>query len=423
MQDLPADIKQTLTTKFNLNPQEWDIVDGNADIALMHYRVNRGKNYQQDSPAHPDVRGWVVDVHNLKLVAKSFPYTPAITLDQIDSDTIVDDNGQVYRFDKPMYKEGFEGTTIRVFRHAGKTYYSSHRRLDTSKSRWGSSIPFRQMYDELGGPHDLFDESKAYSPHCYVFLVVHPDVAHVSQKDIGNGWVQFLHRVTSYSKDNCPYPIDQVDWTVKELEPQKTISRQEANQVLKDGGFVIVSKSDGFAVKINSSDYSFRSNVRNNDPNLLHRFNELVDEVDLLEGINTKGVRTDGVPGRRAEQVARAYVALKMAVAPHLKGQVDKIHKDYLELRPMLLAWILQLEESEQLNDDNVPPRVASLVARARRDSKQLHRNKNTGQLNTPEEQYRANLMRLLWSERSASLYSIFKGKKQYEFVLNSHED
>lgn len=416
--------KQLLSVHFGLNPQEYDIVDTDGDLAMMHYRVNRSFDPRLDRPSHPDVRGWVVDTKTMQLVAKSFPYTPGVTLDELEEReelTIIDDAGTRHLFRKPLIKEGFEGTTIRVFRHGGKTYYASHRRLDTSKSRWGSSIPFRQMYDDLGGRHDLFDETKLYSPYCYVFLVVHPDVAHVSQQDIGKGHIQFLHCVSCYDKDTCKYPTEQVDWQKRSLDSPPALSLEQANDVLSKGGFLIVSKEDGDAIKVLSNDYLFRSTIRNNDPNLLHRLNELVDEVDLLASVEP--IKAAKIPQKRQQDILRAYTALRMAVSPHLKDTVDKVYLDYLNLRPSLHSWILELEESNLLEEDNVPPRVGSLVHKARRLAQQLQYNRELKRRNTSEEQYKINLLNLLWKETAASLYSLYKGKKLYDFARAEQEN
>jgi hypothetical protein len=405
--------KKELSIKFNLHPQEWDIVDQDNDLIVMHYRTNHSWDPRLDRPSHPEVRGWVYDTAKDIIVAKSFPYTPVVTLDKLTGFDLVDETGVSHRFVNPIVKEGFEGTTIRVFRHGGKTYYASHRRLDTSKSRWGSSIPFLQMYNELGGPRDLFDETKNYSPYCYVFLVVHPDVAHVSQRDIGKGHIQFLHRLTCWEKS--PYPEEEVDRSVREFEPVKTLSLDEANEILQQGGFVIVSEPDGTAVKVVSHKYTLLSSIRNNDPNLLHRLNELVEEEEMLDGI--KLLNPERKPQKRAKEIIRAYSALRQAVSPHLKPKVDLVYEEYLNLRPMLCEWILELEESSLLDDDNVPSRVAKLVATAHRtSSKQQHYNKTLGRVNSVEEQYKINLMNLLWKENSSSLYALYKGKKQYEF-------
>lgn len=412
--------KRDISAKFNLHPQEWDIVDSDGDLVVMHYRTNHTWDPQLDRPNHPEVRGWVYDTAHDLIVAKSFPYTPVVTADEITSTyEVVDDTGVAHKFREPILKEGLEGVTIRVFRHGGKTYYASHRRLDTSKSRWGTSIPFRQMYEELGGPTDIFDETKKYSPYCYVFLVVHPDVAHVSQRDIGKGRVQFLHRLECWT--TAPYPEEEIDRSIREFPVPSSLTLEQANQILTEGGFVVLAEPDGSAVKIVSHGYNFLGIIRNNDPNLLHRLNELVEEDELLSGVEL--LNPVDRPPKRQKEIIRAYSALRAAVSPHLKVKVDQAYQEYLNLRESLHKWILDLEEAGSLHDDNVPTRVAKLVAMAHRTSdRQQHFSKELGRILTPQEQYKVNLMNLLWKEPAGSLYSLFKGKKQYEFALSNSD-
>ena len=115
-----------------------------------------------------------------------------------------------------IFKLGFEATVMRVYKHDGKVYHSTHRRLDASRSRWGASITFGDMYVQLGGPSNdvLFDEKKAYSPFCHIFLMVHPDILIATKANVGTGYLVYLGPKKMWNIDSSPYPLEQVDTVV-----------------------------------------------------------------------------------------------------------------------------------------------------------------------------------------------------------------
>ena len=322
------------------NSAAWSIIDSDPENRL--YLVHYGET--ADLNKYGQIRGIVVDEQAGAVIGRSFGYTPTAQTDQlvVAADGrfhIHDVDGIEHVIDANLapIKMGFEGTVIRVFKHNNKVYHSTHRRLDTSRSRWGNSIPFEQMYYDLGGPLDeeLFDAKSAYSPYCHIFLVVHPDVLNVSKTPIGGGYIVYLGPKEMWSIDPqlCPYkqtteeglPIGEnwendsrpnAGWIDNTLYTPKTttiypsgtqptlysplnLTLNQANQYLhfgqytpfddstidprlRLGEFVVLYKLNeqgeiSGLLRVQSLSYSWRLDKRNNDPNLKHRLYQLLN--------------------------------------------------------------------------------------------------------------------------------------------------
>lgn len=301
---------------------EWEIVDSDPEnnLYLIHYIP------QLYMTKYKMLRGIVVDLKAKIIVARSFDYAPTIVSDALKLEDdgyyhLLDTLGLEYRVKGTAgtFKIGYDGTLMRVFKHNGKVYHSTHRRLNTGRSRWGKSMPFEEMYYYLGGPKDeeLFSPESKYSPYCHTFIMVHPDVLNVTKENVGGGFLVYLgsKKLWSVLPDECPYQMDTegtIDTTLRVpkvlerlppnysrerdgpviIQPQE-ISLSEANNHLKwgfyppdphikdprltPGEFIMIYQHDEQGeitdmYRINSTAYDWRLTMRGNDPNLLHRF-------------------------------------------------------------------------------------------------------------------------------------------------------
>ncbi|MEK7070367.1 MAG: hypothetical protein AAB966_01025, partial [Patescibacteria group bacterium] len=86
-----------------------------------------------------------------------------------------------------------EGTTIRVFRTNGKTYFSTYRRLRMTKSKWCDSQFFDKIYSSLDGPkeEELFDLTKPDSPWTHYFLLHTPELLLTSREELLKGYIMY----------------------------------------------------------------------------------------------------------------------------------------------------------------------------------------------------------------------------------------
>jgi hypothetical protein len=332
-----SNVKSQIARILNIEESSaWEIVDSipAENLYLVHYKQDA--NMSQFG----SIRGVVVDVAARVVVCRSFGYTPSITTefltpDQTNTYNLIDENGRAITVDGSdvSFKLGFEGTIVRVFKHNGNVYHSSHRRLDISRSRWGSTRTFDEIYKDLDGPSDdvLFDPETKYSPYCHVFLMVAPDVLVATKQKIGKGYMVYLGPRVMWSTqyDECPYkqtkkdgelyvsqtqfeedPRPDAGWIDDTLLVPKTISQfpenitepflylpqnlslDLANQYLKYGYYEPYESGDfdvrltpGESImlyvktptgeslyKVQGPSYAWRTSMRNNDPNLYHQF-------------------------------------------------------------------------------------------------------------------------------------------------------
>lgn len=287
----------------------WEVVDSlpDQDLYMVHYRPDA------DMKRFGHLRGVVVDAAAGTIVCRSFGFTRTVVSDFLLPSpdgvlSLLDTTG--LPLEVPVDTTfaltlSFEGTVVRVFKHRGIVYRSTHRRLDITNSRWGQSKTFLQMYAELGGPsdHALFDAASAYSPYCYVFLLVHPDVLVATKQHVGPGYIVYLGVRQVWTPEAHPYPEAEVDAVVRapatvEVFPAvitqpfiyapRNISLDEANHHLNFGfyapyaeltadvrtrpGEAVMIYTGDQLVKVESSSYNFRVGMRGNDPNLAHQF-------------------------------------------------------------------------------------------------------------------------------------------------------
>lgn len=179
-------------------------------LALVHYNDKFDPLKAAHNPLR-NVRGQVVDLLTGVVVADSYGYTehlPAyspITVGEngeIGFETEIQTffggssqsnenakhsvNRQSFKAEDVLFFPGNEGVIIRVFKHCGRVFYSTHKTLMAQNSSFGGKENnFYDMFCRLRGPEArdkngallagsqlLFREDFAFSPHCYVFLVV-----------------------------------------------------------------------------------------------------------------------------------------------------------------------------------------------------------------------------------------------------------
>ena len=302
--------KNEFAPMLNLDPNgPWEIVSENENLIMVHYKP------EADISLYGNLRGVVMDKKTGTIVSCSYPAANKIITNSllIDNDKLVLNN-TAFNPQFVKLKIGFEGPLIQIFMHNGQVYRSTRKRLDFSKSRWGNSKSFENIYQELCGPENsvLFDLSKKYSPYCHTFIMNHPDVLVCTKDNVGKGNLIYLGPKQMYTTDfnMCPYPLDEVDTElrvpdttsiynfgdVKKTYSPENISFEDANKHLMfgfyeefegynflderllPGEFVILEDTENNKMyRIESLAYAWRSAMRNNDPNLLHRFFELLD--------------------------------------------------------------------------------------------------------------------------------------------------
>ena len=293
------------------------------------------------TPRYPDLRGLVVDLNAKQVVVPCFGritsvltpmmhfvLTPMMHFDNgkmcFDD---ADGNQIILEQNNMRFSYGFEGPVLRIYKNAGKLYCSTNRRLDCTKSRWGTKKTFLEMFKELGGEEifeKAFPSSKNYSSHFLTFIVVHPDMLLCTKQNVGSGYLVFLGASPCFTKESCPYPTEEVDWETYGANKSRydapfivtdmfesaigsklpycpsPLSLDDVNRHLLlgygnkyandirtgSGEFVIAYVKDPSSereqlYRFVSPSYDHRSRMRNEDPNLLHQFYCLSSEAYL----------------------------------------------------------------------------------------------------------------------------------------------
>lgn len=172
----------------------WRITDKIVDVEKGINLVNVHYDDETFDPNNSDhdiirpVRGVIFDLINKVQVAGSQGYIGVITTNHPIKE-ITEENGDKYVVvNETIYNNakiymGYESFFVRVFKHKGIIYFSTQKKIDASKSRWGNNKLFREVFEELCPIklEELFSEKEGEtSPYNHYFIVQDPCVAVVS---------------------------------------------------------------------------------------------------------------------------------------------------------------------------------------------------------------------------------------------------
>lgn len=320
----------------------WEIYDDISDtgLFLLHSKI------EPKISGLP--RGLVVDIENGVVVCDSFGFTPIVSLDHLKTlpnskdISVVDEfiNRHVFTAENYTVTPAYEGVVVRAFKHEDVVYFSTHKRLDCSRSRWGSSDYFLDIYKRLGGPkaENLFPKDVKTSPWCYNFLLVDKELQYATKQHIGSGFIVDLgsRKMWEYG-ESCPYDnygcahtfpyipdtLEDIIQFKGEDEPlfirPKKMSLEEANFFLEHGytqseevnkmcgGEAVILygyDKDGRvvdSVRVQPSSYNLRCQIRGDNPNIRHRFYQLINDAlkyENKEELLRKYTSYSVVPGK-----------------------------------------------------------------------------------------------------------------------------
>jgi hypothetical protein len=179
----------------------------------------------------------------------------------------------------------YEGTIIRMFKPKGKTYLSTNRKLDCSKSRWGSNRNFFELLKDLWPEMDSFEINEGSS---YSFVLCHPELLISSKVPLMDKSGLLL------CISDPPLPgfnvvdIKTVPDKAYQAKPYRFDNHYDASEFLSNGYELTDTKFDGEALivtvrdkasglikdmfKVYSPGYSRRLTIRGTHPNLDFQF-------------------------------------------------------------------------------------------------------------------------------------------------------
>jgi hypothetical protein len=154
--------------------------DSYGTLELIHFI-----HCNEDSPNYTKkCRGLIVDsakkvkiikngietvVDGPRIVCRSFPFTPEISVDSLNEETL----RELGEIDLKQISYAYEGSVIRAFNYNNRWMLSTHRKIDSGSSMW-SGMDFGTIFKECMG--NLFRINDLNKEYCYVFLASHPAV-------------------------------------------------------------------------------------------------------------------------------------------------------------------------------------------------------------------------------------------------------
>jgi len=324
------------------------------DLSLYHYRLAD----ENSNPLLKQVRGVVFNDEG-QLIMRGFPYTPEYTHDDPNLSAKI---GQVAKY---MIIPSFEGTVLRVFFYKNKWFVSTHKKLFASESYWANrdlsfeeqfrqtidgmlQVPssplktFMQQKGQLIFNYETFFESLDRTKQ-YMFLI-NPYGENRIVSSYGN-ILGVLHvgtfvdnRFTLEENVGIPSPpllhfktVEEVSTYVAGMHP------------IHAQGVLLISP-DAF-IKVVSKAYSYLYQIRNNCPNMVLRYIELLNNpqelqvfLQLYSEFAEKFKDVDKRVAALAKTVHTAYysryVKHELAFLPKPKFMfMCKVHNTYLESR------------------------------------------------------------------------------------------
>jgi len=465
-------------------------------------------------------RGIVVDLERGVMICSSFGFTPTAPMDCLslipgtDGDLAVTDehlNQHIFKHNNYCITPAYEGVIVRVFKHDGIVYFSTHKKLDCSRSRWGRSDYFLDIYKKLGGPSgsDLFPEDVLYSPWCYIFLLVDRELLVATKQDIGVGYIVDLglQQMWEYSPEG-PFKTTEDDGEdsrtfagpehrrpiiVSALEGKLNftggeesflvrpcqLSLEEANRFLKQGYLnededeevgskfsgesVILYQYDDSgrlsdSVRVQSQGYHWRIRMRGDNPNLRHRFYQLLndalkpDNVDSLLSKYPLFYRREKRDKRRDtiwvdhcgqsieldlrqtdDRIFLVYVTFYESLPAAQKSEGMRLWDDFKKDRDDVTAWIQDLASGETAppeDEDGNPyltPRLQNILRLTKEHAVNRQRQGRDRNRYGKRMRYdflvKANIRNLILRESGTSLFRLIREMRRAERSIELKEE
>lgn len=172
------------------NSKTWDVINVEAIDGVDRY----AQIYYDQTSAyahHLMLRGTIVDLVDKKIVCPGLGYTPKIRVPYgfnfINGSKLKDEFGREIEITSDCsFTKGVEGPAISVWKHNGKVYISTHKKISYANSKWprgsGRQKTYPEMLAELTGPEFKFDFGEN-DESVHNFVICHPDVLFATQAD------------------------------------------------------------------------------------------------------------------------------------------------------------------------------------------------------------------------------------------------
>lgn len=352
--------------KFIAFDEHTDDADRKAVAAILKIPVSRGwviankldrlvlvrvddLASSDDIATFSHVHGAVVDLDSKQVLTSSYNYPHHAELSGLSEDglEIKTTTGLNYKLAPNTYSfsPAQDGVLLRVFKHNGVVYRSSHRKINTSRSRWGSTISFTAMYEEAGGPEDaeLFSDAPSSSTS-YSFLVSHPAILVVSRCPATIPTITYLGSFESgltgddvapgIYKEPVSYFSESFPIGVQGTQAQTEFTFDAAVNFFNSGYHpgsnlgeaIMIQEKEGTMIKrvfmVYGPSYALRTKIRGIHQDRVYRFFELARLVH-------KEIDDDMVLSDEVIQTIPEYGGLSGAEVESLISMRDKLRQQY----------------------------------------------------------------------------------------------
>ncbi len=325
----------TLASIVNVDKSLFTVADAMEEkgLYLLHFdgedirSTKKGDNVRE-------LRGTIVDINANAVCCASFGYIPTAVIDEKnvksifkENESFIDRDNNEYNFE--TFEEGYhsilensdftydvfplyEGTMIRVWKHNGELMISTHKKIDCVNSHWGSSKMFKELFLEYTKNVDFNEYTNDHTVHYFVLmnedllvcskfpmtnrsgLVVYVGTRDKLNMDIKKaGWMLMekmkLAPLTNEEIHTGSGTFYGPDLITKYSEVTKLLTKgfydhpafEQSNPLCLGEGVVVTYNENGRRrnLRIVSAAYKKRSELVDNDPNILHRCYVLLNKA------------------------------------------------------------------------------------------------------------------------------------------------
>lgn len=295
------------------------IQDENQYLVVFSY-IGKGENmYEQYVSQY---RGYVIDIKNNEIIAKSYGITEQYQHNQFSHEY---DNGIL---DKYRIYRAYEGVLLRVFKYKEQLYICTHRKLDFKLSIYRPGCTFKEMFDSFEGSDkiiDLISTNLDTTYSVFYLFMVHSKLAVADTNNDRFGIYFFCTQSRLDDKINYEFPEFLEDTC---LIKQDSITSSEAYDIVnctniydRNSASILILKNDKPHIYMGHA-FEFRKSILGEEQTLYPSFCKRVFDLKT----NIKG---------NAEQV---YFVKKEENTSY----ADYIYNIYLKICPDSISDLLK---------------------------------------------------------------------------------
>lgn len=311
-------------------------VDAEKHIVIISY-IGKGETLSEQFISK--YRGYIIDIKNKVIIAKSFGMPEQIHPDYFINEKRSWDNKIIYK--------GKEGVSIRIFFYKNTFYMATHRKLNFQNSIFRPEITFSEMFNSFENSSLALEKIKNYCQETQnvVFVyMVHPylAIADTANKQFG---IYFfcIQNIKNNYKNEFEYPEFLQDTTILK---QEVIDFDEACTLIngvdlydRDASSILIVEQDR-TLSCMSRAFEFRKSILGEEQTLYPSFVKRVFELRISSNKNyvgTHGHYNNTQFYQRTRNIEKPYA--------------EYIYEIYRDICPDSIKHMLIVENDQTLAD------------------------------------------------------------------------